>query len=739
MLLTWLGPGSAHAAESSWRHRYGAPTSLDFSSVACLEIAQYQLLWAAVGERGSVLLSSNILDKLDTRWTWVESGTEDWIRDIAAGGKQFLAAGDKGTLLIGFLPGSWRRITNAPRANWTGVARGKDRWAVISDEGSLISVDDLGQVSVLPSIPITSPKFFTSLRYGGGRYLASGTRGSLFLSPDLSRWTDKSLNTPETLSRPQYGSGQWCIAAGFQFHASVDGDQWTDAGSLPRGITITDLAHREGSSVNIPAWVAVGDGGASYYSSDLRQWYQFRNSYLETDLTAISFCLGAWTAVGNRGTYWLGSLNPAPPAADGLIPNWWVNWGAPQVNRLASPIPESTSIAVGDTFILGMGLPQWSLLQPRSGTEASFLSTGILSPLNQVRRFGGRLMAVGDEGGIFLGASTAGVWRPIPPNVGRSSDLGSFVNSTENLNGIDAHGEARLCVGEHGTIRRSTDGGSTWYGMSCPTDASLQGIRYGGGRWVAVGEHETLLGSDDGIHWSLLRGRPHQPSDPGDNPDLHPDHWIPSDPAFDPWGTDDWSSVYRFTLGTSGITYNAVDWNECLWVAVGDQGAVTTSTDGIHWSEPIHITTQTLRSVRGQGGRWMAVGDDGDAYLSQDGQTWSRTHTHSRSRLTAIDVAGDEWVVGGNGWTLLMSAIGPPAPTSTTRLQAHLEWNATQRQWECVLRWPRIPHAGSLHVSESVDGPFESIEVEALCGQDFNEFRAPVVDTLSAFYILRSP
>ncbi len=712
---------------------------MDFSSVACLEMAPYQLLWAAVGERGTLLISSNILDGPETRWTWIDTGTEHWIRDIAAGDKQFLAAGDEGALFLGGLPGTWKRITNAPQANWTGIARGNQEWAVIAQDGRMITVDDRGKVAVLPSIPTPSPRFFTSLRYGGRRFLASGTRGSLFVSADLANWTDSSLNTVETLSRPHYGSGQWCIAAGNQFHASVEGLRWSGAGSVPRGSVIADIAVREAFPGNLPAWIAVGDGGESYYSSNLKEWHRFQINHLGTDLRGIANCLNAWAVVGNRGTVWLGSNNPPPPNPDGLMPIWWINWSTPQVNTLANPIPEATSIAIGDTFVLGMGLPQWALLQPRSGGVAAFTATGIGNSISQVQRLGNSFMAVGDKGGVYLSEASGGRWKSIPPNVGRGSETGTFVNSTENITSVHAHGDARICVGEHGTIRRSTDGGNTWYGMPCPTDAALLGVRYGGGRWVAVGENQTLLGSADGIRWALIRGSPYQTPQNAADPSIHPKNWIPTDPAFDPWGTDDWGSVYRFTLGASNDSYNSVDWNECLWVAVGDQGAVTTSTDGIHWSEPIHITQQALRSVRGHGGRWIAIGDDGEAYLSQDARTWNRTRTHSRSRLTSADIAGGEWVVGGNGWTMLLSPIATTAPSSTARLQARLEWNTASHQFECVLRWPRIPYGGSLYVSEALHGPFDPVEVEPLCGSDTNEFRAAVEDTLSAFYILRSP
>src|SRR5690606_19386759 len=93
-------------------------------------------------------------------------------------------------------------------------------------------------------------------------------------------------------------------------------------------------------------------------------------------------------------------------------------------------------------------------------------------------------------------------------------------------------------------------------------------------------------------------------------------------------GTSAYSSTYRFTTGgggdpvpaswttrTSGTTANlrsvvwaATDSTSGLFVAVGDNGAIVTSPDGINWTSRVSGTALSLRSVARTGDKLVAVG-----------------------------------------------------------------------------------------------------------------------------------
>ena len=82
---------------------------------------------------------------------------------------------------------------------------------------------------------------------------------------------------------------------------------------------------------------------------------------------------------------------------------------------------------------------------------------------------------------------------------------------------------------------------------------------------------------------------------------------------------------------TNGLTLNGVATSGELWVAVGDSGAVVTSDDGIDWvirsgpanRQPDFGLTQ-LNGVAAGGGLWIAVGVDGFIGSSPDGIAWTR-------------------------------------------------------------------------------------------------------------------
>ena len=62
-----------------------------------------------------------------------------------------------------------------------------------------------------------------------------------------------------------------------------------------------------------------------------------------------------------------------------------------------------------------------------------------------------------------------------------------------------------------------------------------------------------------------------------------------------------------------------------LWVAVGQGGKLTTSPDGITWTQRASsFGTTTIYAVAHDGAQWVAVGDAGKLATSPDGITWTQ-------------------------------------------------------------------------------------------------------------------
>lgn len=111
-------------------------------------------------------------------------------------------------------------------------------------------------------------------------------------------------------------------------------------------------------------------------------------------------------------------------------------------------------------------------------------------------------------------------------------------------------------------------------------------------------------------------------------------------------------STWSARTNTIKATLRAVAANsQGRFIAVGDGGVATTSTDGIQWAALVIGTNKNMRSIECNEGTYIAVGDAGTILRSVDGQVWSeRSAPNAAINLTDIACNGDRWLaVGSNG------------------------------------------------------------------------------------------
>ena len=82
-------------------------------------------------------------------------------------------------------------------------------------------------------------------------------------------------------------------------------------------------------------------------------------------------------------------------------------------------------------------------------------------------------------------------------------------------------------------------------------------------------------------------------------------------------------------------------------VAVGDNGAIYTSTNGTNWAQSTSGTSEWLRGVAFGGGTFVAVGENGTILRSTSGTSWSKT-TSGTAHLNRVRYLG----TGGAGQIL---------------------------------------------------------------------------------------
>jgi hypothetical protein len=121
--------------------------------------------------------------------------------------------------------------------------------------------------------------------------------------------------------------------------------------------------------------------------------------------------------------------------------------------------------------------------------------------------------------------------------------------------------------------------------------------------------------------------------------------------------SDSWSSSLSvmwngqssgWTKRLSDLPYGFWDvvWDGTVFVAVGDDGAILTSSDGIDWAKKETGIEATLRAVAAFGSDIVAVGND--IVLSTDhGDSWSVKYRSDLEAFEAVALNSSQYVVGG--------------------------------------------------------------------------------------------
>ena len=108
--------------------------------------------------------------------------------------------------------------------------------------------------------------------------------------------------------------------------------------------------------------------------------------------------------------------------------------------------------------------------------------------------------------------------------------------------------------------------------------------------------------------------------------------------------------------GTIENLYNVI-WDNNLFVAVGANGVILTSLDGIVWEKQDSGTERTLYDITFGDGKFVAVGGWGVILTSPDGIVWEKQDSVTERSLYGITF-GDGKFVAVNGGVVLYSSDG---------------------------------------------------------------------------------
>jgi hypothetical protein len=512
----------------------------------------------------------------------------------------------------------WEHIHPYPSGHWLSSAAwgpagyvvvGWDREVLFSDDGQIW--ERIALTNVPKDLWVTD-----KVCYYCGKYVIIGYPGSIFWSTNGHDWNTADSGTNVWLNACTGGDGKYVIAGGNQtLLVSTNAQDW-ESHSAP--VDFIDLVY--GSNV----WVALTGGADVYTSSDLVNWTNTKvNPFEGPVLNTVCFGQGRFIASGA----WAPDQQHAFAATVILYSADGVAWHFATLDGLDAFGEVRDSVFANGQFVL---LQEESFLRSTNGETwekiTDFDAGGALRGI--AGSSSGQFLAVGADGAM-LTSDDAQVWSLI------SSNPREYVQSVAYADGrfVAVGGSPSYIGGPVGSaaVLTSTNG-HDWQPSLTNLENQLSAVAYGNGRWVVCGDDGGIFTSSDAINWT-------NNSLPPTTHDLH-----------------------ELAYGNGRFIAFAIS-----------RDLVYHSTNGVDWmSAETPLASQVARA-RYINGRFMAVGGNGAILFSDDGLTWSGTNAPTTESLNTLAfgkgryVAGGYFVLGysldGTNWTI------QPAPIQVHDIQ----------------------------------------------------------------------
>lgn len=245
----------------------------------------------------------------------------------------------------------------------------------------------------------------------------------------------------------------------------------------------------------------------------------------------------------------------------------------------------------------------------KNGVNWTKTKSGTINNLNSITWNGNKFVVVGD-GGVVLTSSDGEKW----------SSFTSGVN--ENLGSIVWGDGLFIAVGEHGTILLSKDA-VDWKYYGYKKNILFSRIIWTGMQYVVVGENTSdsfrgvVLASQDGKTWSE--------SSLDEYTSLIDIAWdgkkyVGMEVEGSVWLSEDlakWTKTSYETAGDMG----SIIWNGNMFVITG-AGSMITSQNGTDWVEHNSDKFNFIECIVWADDKYVAVGRNGQVLISKDGLDW---------------------------------------------------------------------------------------------------------------------
>ena len=523
--------------------------------------------------------------------------------------------------------------------------RSFDLSAVAYGNGTFVAVGGKGRIQTSPDG--VSWKIQTSgttetlkgIAFGNGLFLAVGFNGTILSSGDGITWLSQNSGISQSLNAVAFGNGRFtAVGMGGLILSSPDGTAWSPQSS---GVN----AHLLGVAFGNSRFVAVGISNTILRSNPTATVWEPKTSS-GTGFGGVTYGGGRFMAIGGLGV---------SVSTDGEIWNWHARDGVDQFG-----IGYGNGVYVALTGDCMSGTFEYSLNNGQTWTKALCATSypiGIAYGNNRFVVVGNSSSIYASIDGIHWEETVSGVTVPIRALVYAD---GQFV-AVGDLDGYPAH-----CYRDTATLLTSPDG-LFWKIQPSNTTANLKGVTYGKGRYVAVGDRLTIVTSANGVNWDTVLG-----------PVLN---YYPRDVTF---GNDTFvavgginivtgSQILKFSLAVvsaDGTTWdplypgipeqylNGVAYGNGKFVAVGGEGKVATSPNGITWTPGNAGMSSSLNGVAFGQQLFVAVGDGGKIFTSPDGMNWIPRTSGSTAVLHRVAYGYEAFAAVGDDGVILVSYNG---------------------------------------------------------------------------------
>jgi hypothetical protein len=245
----------------------------------------------------------------------------------------------------------------------------------------------------------------------------------------------------------------------------------------------------------------------------------------------------------------------------------------------------------------------------------------------------GKFVAAGAGGRVSVYSTDTETWKEVLPG----TSAGSGFWDTDTIRAV-AYGNGNfVAVGYNARMALSANG-TDWNVRQESTfnGDSILAVVYGNGKFVAAGDGGKIRysGSADSGDWFNAQGTP---------------------------------------FGSTSILGLAYGESVRRFVAVGNEGKMAWSDDGVNWTEltsPAGFGKYSINAVTFGGGKFVAVGDEGKIAHSKDGKTWTSetSNVFVSTGVLSICYGNGKFVAVGHNGKMAESNDGESWKTITSSI-----------------------------------------------------------------------